>query len=295
MQKIRTLLFLSLCLFFPIAALSQTTGKARVPTAKTETVQFESKLVGKKLPYLVILPPDYETQPKTSYPVLYLLHGLTGHYDNWTTGTQLTEYAMKYRLIIVTPEGNDGWYTDSATAPTEKYESYFIQELLPDVARHYRTIETREGRAVAGLSMGGYGSIKFGIKYPDKFIFVGSMSGALPAARWKEAQMINFVRPSLLAVFGKDDNPTRPANDIYKLLKEATPEQIAKLPFIYIDCGTEDFLIKANQEMALLLAEKKIPHEYRQLPGTHNRPYWNKQAKEVLQLTERFVSAPKTN
>lgn len=297
MQKVRTFLLLAVCLLFPIAACAQATQTAQ--TAKTETIEFESRLVGKTLPYIAVLPPNYEKETKTRFPVLYLLHGLTGHYDNWTSKSKLTQYALKYRFIIITPEGHDGWYTDSATVANEKYESYFIQELLPDVQKRYRTIESREGRAIAGLSMGGYGALKFGIKYPDMFSFAGSLSGALYAARWTEKELDNpvgrFVKPSIMQAFGKDDSPTRPANEIFKLIKDLSKEQIAKLPFLYLDCGTEDGLIIFNLEMAKLLAEKKIPHEYRQLPGVHNWAYWDKQVQEILRLTERFVSAPKAN
>jgi S-formylglutathione hydrolase FrmB len=298
MQKFRTSLLLVISLLFSIAAHAQATQTKQL-TAKTETIQFESKLIGKKLPYIAVLPPDYEKETKTRYAVLYLLHGLTGHYDNWTSRTKITEYAMKYRLIIITPEGNDGWYSDSVTQPTEKYESYFIQELMPDVQKRYRTIEAREGRAIAGLSMGGYGALKFGIKYPDMFVFAGSLSGALPAARWTSAELDGspvgrFVKSSLEQVFGDGNSDTRKSNDIYKLVRELPTEQIAKLPFIYLDCGTEDGLVIFNAEMANLLVEKKIPHEYRQLPGTHNWIYWDKQVQEVLRLTERFVSQPKS-
>lgn len=294
-MKKRIVLSLILCFLFSIAAHAQGTQTAQ--TAKTETVQFESKLVGKRLPYIAILPATYEKETKTRYPVLYLLHGLTGHYDNWTSRTKLTEYAMKYSFIIITPEGNDGWYTDSATAPAEKYESYFIQELMPDVQKRYRTIEKREGRAVAGLSMGGYGSLKFGLKYPDMFAFAGSLSGALAAARWKEKELDmspvgKFVKPSLMLVYGKDDSATRPANDVYKLVKDLTPEQVTKLPYLYVSCGTEDGLIVFNMEMANLLVEKKIPHEYRQLPGIHNWVYWDNQVQEILKLSEKFLQKP---
>src|SRR5678810_984299 len=90
---------------------------------RVETVKFESKLVNAPLPYNVVLPKDYDTARATRYPVLYLLHGLTGHYSDWTARTNVADYASQYRLIVVMPEGNDGWYTDSATVATDKYES----------------------------------------------------------------------------------------------------------------------------------------------------------------------------
>src|SRR5215831_19094291 len=120
------------------------------------TVEFQSKLVGSALPYNVILPADYNTSRVTRYPVLYLLHGLDGHYTDWLTRTNIADYAKHYRLIVVMPEGNNGWYTDSASTP-EKYETYILRELVPDVDEHFRTIQARYGRGIAGLSMGGYG------------------------------------------------------------------------------------------------------------------------------------------
>lgn len=126
----------------------------QIANARVETIRLQSKLVNATLPYNVILPVDYDSAVSTRYPVLYLLHGLTGHYSDWVSRTNVADYASEYRLIIVMPEGNDGWYTDSATVTTDKYESYILQELLPDVQQRYRTIEARYGRAIAGLSMG---------------------------------------------------------------------------------------------------------------------------------------------
>lgn len=96
--------------------------------ACVQTVQFKSKLVNAALPYRVVVPANYSSaeQEKQRYPVLYLLHGFSGHYDNWTKMTKLAEYASAYKFIIVTPEGNNGWYTDSAGVPANKYESYIL-------------------------------------------------------------------------------------------------------------------------------------------------------------------------
>jgi S-formylglutathione hydrolase FrmB len=253
-------------------------------------------MVGKPLPYNVVLPPGYAlaAQAKVRYPVLYLLHGLGGSAGDWVSArARLAEHAAEHRLIVVVPEGRDGWYTDSATVPNDKFETYFVEELIPDVQRRFRTVESREGRAVAGLSMGGYGALKFGLKHPSKFVFAASMSGALAAPSWRpEDPLPDFVKPSVVRVFGPSNSPTRPANDLYKLVRELTPERVAALPFLYIDCGTEDFLILSNREMSALLLERKVPHEYRQLPGTHSWPYWDAQVREVLRLAARRLAAP---
>lgn len=270
-----------------LVALAATNSAAqRQPFGKVETVQFQSALLGKPLPYNVVLPADYRASRNTRYPVLYLLHGLTGHYSDWVTRTNVADYASKYRMIVVMPEGNDGWYTDSATVASDKYESYFIRELIPDVQKRYRTIESRYGRGVAGLSMGGYGALKFGLKYPATFAFAGSMSGALAAASWSEKEMAGppSFAESFMSVFGPLTSDTRKANDIFETVRTIAPARASALPYLYLDCGTEDPLFSSNQQFAALLQEKKIPHEYRQLSGNHSWEYWDRQVQEVLKI-----------
>lgn len=264
-------------------------------SASVETVQFQSKLVNATLPYNVILPPDYRASSTTRYPVLYLLHGLSGHYSDWVTHANVADYAAQYRMIVVTPEGNNGWYTDSAGVATDKYESYILKELIPDVQKRYRTIEARYGRAVAGLSMGGFGALKFGLKSPDTFVFVASLSGALAAPAWTEDDLKNLksIRDSVFSVFGPAGSETRKANDIYEIVRGSSAARVAGLPYLYLDCGTEDFLSGSNQQFAALLREKKIPHEYRELPGDHNWAYWDQQVRGVLQIAAQKMRLPK--
>jgi S-formylglutathione hydrolase FrmB len=264
-------------------------GKACV-----QTIQFKSKLANAALPYRVIVPAHYTStaQSKERYPVLYLLHGFGGHYDNWTGLAKLAEHASAYSFIIVTPEGNNGWYTDSATVPTDKYESYILQELIPDVQSRYRTLESREGRAIAGLSMGGYGALKFGFKHPEMFAFAASLSGALDAASWVESDLRNLgteLPRSVMTTFGPAGSPTRADNDLVKIAREFPAPRLSSLPYIYLDCGTEDFLIQSNRSFSALLLERKIPHEFRQLPGIHNWAYWDMQVREVLRVAAQKI------
>lgn len=266
------------------------------PAARVEAVKFESKLVGKPLPYHVVLPPLYDAPQSRAlkYPVLYLLHGLGGNSADWVSArAHLAAYAAQYRLIIVTPEGRDGWYTDSATVPNDKFETYILEELIPDVERRFRALSTRDARAVAGLSMGGYGALKFGVKHPERFIFAASLSGAFGAPSWdqNDPTLPAFVKPSIARTYGAPGSPTRAANDLFKLFTNLPPERIPALPFIYFDCGTEDFLINFNHALSELLLARKIPHEYRQLPGAHNWPYWDAQVQEVLKLAARRLRA----
>jgi len=258
---------------------------------RVETIQFRSKLINSTLPYSVALPEDYDDSTTTRYPVLYLLHGLTGHYNDWFSRTNVADYAAHYRLIVVTPEGNDSWYIDSVTAPSEKYESYILNEVVPDVQARYRTIEARYGRAIAGLSMGGYGAIKFGLKSPFTFAFVGSMSGAFGITRVSDQAIEWEPLKKSLKLFGAVGSETRKQNDIFELIKQLPANRIASLPFLYFDCGTEDSgIFPDNRELAALLVEKKIPHEYRELPGDHSWGYWDRQVQEVLRIAVRSLN-----
>ena len=298
MRRTHNQLLLATLALLCASAFAQAQTQTR-PTTAVETVPFESKLVGRTLPYKVVLPPGYNdaASKTTRYPVLYLLHGLTGHHTDWLSRTKLADYAADYRLIIITPEGNDGWYTDSHSVPADKYESYIVQELMPDVQRRFRTLETREGRAVAGLSMGGYGALKFGVKYPERFVLAASMSGAVSAASWRTLEDLGpseFIRKSLSQTFGGGDSETKRANDLFRLLHELPSEKTPALPFLYFDCGTEDplQLLAPNAALAALLVENKIAHEYRQLPGKHDWVYWDQQVREVLRLAARMLAPP---
>jgi putative tributyrin esterase len=252
--------------------------------------KLASKLMAREMPYRVILPPDYSKNSAARYPVVYLLHGLSGHYDNWTDKTKLDLYAQDHKFIIVTPEGNDGWYTDSVSVPNDKYESYIIKELIPEIDKIYRTQADRSHRAIAGLSMGGYGSLKFGLKYPEMFVVSGSFSGALGAASFTE-KVTGALGKAIDSIFGPAESDTRKANDIFAMVRDITPEKTKALPFIYLDCGTEDFLFQNNRDFDQLLIEKKIPHQFRELPGAHNWVFWNSQVAEFLDVAETSFSA----
>jgi len=280
-------LLVSTLLLLVIAAWAQEGHKVDV-----ETIQFKSELIGQVLPYDALLPVGYAESNKR-YPVLYLLHGLFGRYDDWVTRTNLAEYAANYDVIIITPEGHDSWYTDSAGAATDKYESYFIRELISDVDARFRTIKDRRARGVAGLSMGGYGALKYGLKNPELFAFAASFSGALdPAIRTDDNPGFawNILRPSINAVFGPRSSQTRITNDLHQIARGLSASQIASLPYLYFDCGLEDGFLATNREFAEILLSKKIPHQYRQLPGGHTWAYWDQQVREILRLYAQLMT-----
>ncbi|MGA8035968.1 MAG: alpha/beta hydrolase family protein [Candidatus Acidiferrales bacterium] len=258
-------------------------AKAQSPTQTRDgytTIDFKSDLMSAKAPFNVILPVGYE-QSVRRYSVLLLLHGLTGHYSDWVLNTNVVLYARKYPLIIVMPEDGNGWYTNGV-ASNDKWEDYIFKEVIPYVNSHYRTLPETRSWAVAGLSMGGYGAMKFGLKYPGQFAVAASMSGALGAPEWTDSEMGTWqaVPLSLHAAFGAEGAPAHAANSLPVLLDQAK----GALPFLYLDCGTEDGLLATNRKFADLLQSKKIPHEYRERPGVHDWIEWDSQVQGVLAL-----------
>jgi S-formylglutathione hydrolase FrmB len=168
-----------------------------------------------------------------------------------------------------------------------------MRELIPDVDARFRTIRDNRARGVAGLSMGGYGALKFGLKYPGQFAFAASLSGALdPAIRTDDDPgfALDILRPSINSVFGLRNSQTRLTNNLHQIARGLSPSQIASLPYFYFDCGLEDNFLTTNREFADILLSKKIPHQYRQLPGGHSWTYWDQQVQEVLRLYAKLMT-----
>ncbi|KXK02815.1 MAG: esterase [Acidobacteria bacterium OLB17] len=288
LRRISTLLALAVVFSASLAA-ARTSVHAQEALPVSE-YKLASKLMAREMPYRVMLPAEYERAKAERFPVIYMLHGLYGHYTNWTDKTKIAAYAAKYRFIIVMPEGADGWYVDSAAAPNENYESYIVKELIPEVDKKFRTEAGRSGRFVAGLSMGGYGALKFALKYPTMFAMAGSFSGAFGTSEFT-AKAGGEIGKKVDAVFGPLGSETRRSNDVFTLLDSVAEPN--SLPFVYLSCGTEDPLFASNRKVDELLLKKKIPHEYREHPGGHDWAFWDDQAREFLAAADRFLAARK--
>ena len=130
--------------------------------------------------YRVFLPRGYETSVKR-YPTLYLLHGLYGDFQNWSSKTNLATWAENLELVIAMPDAGDSWYVNSATNESDRFEDYIVRDFVAEVDANFRTIPERRARAIAGLSMGGYAAMNFSLKHTQLFSFVGAISAALDA------------------------------------------------------------------------------------------------------------------
>lgn len=244
---------------------------------------LQSKLLGRDIPYAVIFPANYQ-ESGAGFPVLYLLHGLFGRFDNWLTNTKIIEYAAEFPAVIVCAEGGDNWYTDGK----HFYESYFFDELFPAVENRFNIRQTKESRAIAGLSMGGYGAFKFAFRRPEMFCLAASLSGAFHAAEicgddvWKELQT------SRIEVFGGDEK-IRTHNDLFQIVENFPAERISTLPFFYFNCGTEDAFLPVNIALAKVFRQCGISHKFKTLPGGHDWDYWDYQIKQFLQLATEIL------
>lgn len=258
-------------------ASSQTTGKHAASTLRDAS--FHSASLNREMHYRVLLPANYDAATQR-YPTLILLHGLYGDYKNWSKLTNLSKYARPLNLIIAMPDAGNSWYVDSATVPADKYEDYIVQDFIREIDAHYRTKPERSARAVAGLSMGGYAAVKFGLKYPNLFSYVGGISAALDAAGDLDETHPEF-REGLRKAFGETGNPVRQQNDVFPLLAVA---DMKTLPYFYMDCGADDMFLGVNRKFVVELQQLKISYEFHEMPGGHEWKYWDGAIERLLSV-----------
>lgn len=233
-----------------------------------------------KMTAFTALLPEADAGPGP-FPVLYLLHGLSDDHTTWTRRTRLESYVDGRPLIIVMPDGGRGFYTDSRANPTAAYETFLVRDLIPFVDRTFHTRAERGGRAVAGLSMGGYGAVKLALGHPDLFCAGVSHSGALRAIgemfpATEDDEWTREFRP----LFGAE--PTGGPDDVYALAERAVKLPPGRRPALRLDCGTEDFLIEPNRTFHAHLDTLGFPHEYAEHPGAHAWEYWDRHVRDTL-------------
>ena len=174
-MKNKFYLYCILCFLFNVAGYSQSTV--------FESLSFESNKLGRKVSYSIYLPSDYNTSIR-NYPVLYLLHGYTDNETNWIQMGQMKTIADRaianeeaVPMIIVMPDAWDTWYINQYDGKVP-YEDMFFEELIPYMEKTYRIRSDKESRAIAGLSMGGYGSFLYSLHHPDMFCACAPLSAA---------------------------------------------------------------------------------------------------------------------
>jgi S-formylglutathione hydrolase FrmB len=262
------------CLLFAAPASPQT------DQARLDCGSLSSIILGHEGAYCVALPPGYDAGT-ARYPVLYFLHGLFENEKSWSdhSGQQTWESLLSQEkigeFIVVMPDGGESFYINSFDGH-ERYEDFFIQELIPAIDRKYRTEANREDRGISGVSMGGYGALHLGMRHPDVFGSVSAHSAALIAkfphplpteGRW------GFYARVLQKPFGS------PLNEAYfddnnPLTLAEHPERFPNLK-LYFDCGDQDrYGFDAGaKELDQILTSKGFPHQFVLRPGTHGWSY----------------------
>ncbi len=280
--------------------------------SRVEYAHHHSEALGVDKTFLVYIPAGYDDAPTRRWPVFYYLHGLTSPETEWIQLGKLDAAADALHLgaIVVMPDGDDGFYIDSATpidyAACERdgaglfdpaadrdatcvhrraYETYIAKELVAHIDARYRTIASREGRAIAGVSMGGYGALSLGLRHPDEYAAVASHSavasllydgphpfvanqGQVATALERASGYARF-QPWIAMLFGPDLATWR-AHDPAVLIEAMT----ATAPALYLDIGTEDPFVDLTRYLDELLARRHISHVAFFGPGTHDYDFW---------------------
>jgi S-formylglutathione hydrolase FrmB len=240
-------------------------------------LNYFSSALNKMAAANVILPEGDHIGP---FPVFYLLHGLSDDHSAWMRRSSVERYASQYPFIVVMPDGGRGFYLDAIEGFA--YETAIARDLVNLIDTKFQTIASREGRCVGGLSMGGYGALHFALKFPDMFASANSHSGALGFARDQARWADSPVRAEIERIIGVDSQGSD--FDLYALSEKA---DMASLPALLIDCGTEDFLLEENRTFHHHLEKIGVPHEYQEYSGAHNWEYWDAHVQEALAFHAR--------
>ncbi len=246
-------------------------------------LKYFSKSLQKAIAADILLPEQQIEEAHGPFPVLYLLHGLSDDHTLWQRRTSIERYAANLPLVIVMPDGGRGFYCDAQQGVAS--ESAIVKDLIGYVERMFQVRADRNGRVLAGLSMGGYGAVKFALKYPDLFCGAVSHSGAMafghrPLTPDANPDRAGFAR-EMARIVG--EHPEGGPNDLYALAQTAVHSLApALLPALRIDCGTEDFLIEDNRAFHAHLDALGLAHTYLEFEGAHTWEYWDLHIQEAL-------------
>ena len=278
---LRRLLFVALALAFSLPAAA----------SSVITREFDSAALQRKWSYAVYLPDGYETS-NLKYPVLYLLHGHGQDLYAWVnyghiqpTTDELIAHGEIPPAIIVMPDAGMTWFVDRK----EKMETAVIQDLVGDVQRTFRVIDDRKGRVIAGLSMGGYGALRFVLKYPEMFAAAGLLS---PAIYDPEVPQGSGARRA--GVFGAAEFDPQVWKELnYPTLWDAFLAKKIAVP-MYINSGDDDdFFIEAEAtRLYSLLRKNGQPAELRIVDGAHKWPVWESTIGDAMRYVFHYAARP---
>lgn len=273
-------LFIFLICFVSSTAVFSQKGKV------IESLTFNSKIVSYPVKYSVYLPSDYQSSER-NYPVVYLLHGYSDDETGWIQFGEANEIADKGiaegafpACILIIPDGKVTWYCNSADG-RDRWEDMFIKELIPYVEKQYRIRAKKEFRAIAGLSMGGYGALSLSMRNPDLFSTCVALSSGTFSDEEILAQPDSQYQMYFKNIYGDNLKGEARISQTWKaysplyLIHSVSAEKLKGIRF-YIDCGDDDFLYKGNSLLHIGMRDLSIAHEYRVRDGAHEWSYWRK-------------------
>lgn len=244
-------------------------------------VHLASSALGMCISCNVILPQRKDAAQNHPLPVLWLLHGAYGNYTDWIRKSNIERYAAPYGLAVVMPDAQNSCYTDMAHG--RKYYSCIAEELPVALRKYFHFSNKREDNFIAGLSMGGRGSLMIGLSKPEKYAAIGCLSAGAFHQGKSPMRDLAFGR-------GKLENTYKdPFGSAKKILEKDLP-----CPRIYHACGTEDFLLsdaRNTRDFFDALPGNPFSYEYHEDPGDHTWDFWDEHIKEFIQ----FLNLPKVN
>jgi S-formylglutathione hydrolase FrmB len=234
------------------------------------TINWMAPSIGQNTSMNVLLP-----ESSKPLPVLYLLHGMSDSYQSWLRLSAIEWNVYQLPLIIVMPDGGRSFYCNDPRPGGAAYEDHIVKDVVGYIDRTFNTIPARRGRAIAGLSMGGYGAIMLALRHPELFSVAGGHSSALgfhnpKLSRWKELQV------------GKDGD-----YDLFQLARRFV--RSGKKLALRFDCGVDDFLIGHNRSFHAHLAKIGLPHIYQENPGGHDWGYFGGHIPDTLAFVKRHL------
>jgi S-formylglutathione hydrolase FrmB len=251
-----------------------------------DVVNVPSASLGREQVATILLPASYRTS-RQRYPVMYLLHG--GGQDHTAFATRGWFRALASRdMIVVTPSVGESWYVNSVADPSAKYEDFIVKDLIEYVDRQYRTNASREGRAIAGVSMGAWGAMMLGLKHHRLFAAVGAFSAPFGISR--QDPKIDMTSRTQQR-FGAPETAERRERDPVTL---ASTIPLESVPVLYLACGNQDIFVADSRRFVERLTARKIPYEYRELsPFGHSWEVWDGQLVNFIDvMSSRWGQSP---